>query len=260
MRNLKNTKIPLTGVSTYRKPMRMIYKTPTLVISIAAIAASLLNADMVSFGPDSSMTVSGSAWQVGEVFLNSAAQDDGIFVENTTNGNPGDDLQLNLDFTDLPGGNATARATFINASWSYNPSVSGELNEFSYTVDFVGAQTGGAVRLGLTQGGNTYMSDTDLGSVTTSYGTFSASSIVASNFTLIDATSGTPDFSVSGGEILFGFIVGRGTTGDGAKSFDYRFDNAGITLTTTAIPEPSTYAMIAGILAIGIACYRRRKS
>lgn len=38
-----------------------------------------------------------------------------------------------------------------------------------------------------------------------------------------------------------------------------RFDNIGIIGTATVIPEPGTYATIAGVLALGFVAYRRRK-
>jgi hypothetical protein len=46
-----------------------------------------------------------------------------------------------------------------------------------------------------------------------------------------------------------------------ANSFTYAFDlDNGTLAVTTAVPEPSTYAALAGLGAIGLALYRRRRA
>jgi len=80
------------------------------------------------------------------------------------------------------------------------------------------------------------------------------------------ADTGSYDFDASG-------TVGYGTiTGDGVINYDITTSNDTYTWTVTSlggnlyrisdivvIPEPSTYAMIFGVLALGLAIYRRRK-
>lgn len=51
----------------------------------------------------------------------------------------------------------------------------------------------------------------------------------------------------------------RFSTVSSANEFS-RLDNVSLTVTTAAIPEPSTYALVAGSLALGIIAIRRRRS
>lgn len=55
--------------------------------------------------------------------------------------------------------------------------------------------------------------------------------------------------------VITRWTIGGGTTG--VAAFHVTFDNLALT-TTNAVPEPSTYAMIAGVLALGFVAWRRR--
>jgi hypothetical protein len=54
-------------------------------------------------------------------------------------------------------------------------------------------------------------------------------------------------------------LNGRATTFAGNWSY-YGGDNALMSITATPIPEPSTYAALAGLLALGLVVYRRRRA
>ncbi len=46
---------------------------------------------------------------------------------------------------------------------------------------------------------------------------------------------------------------------DGFSSYGYALTSLSATSSTTPVPEPSTYAMIVGLLSLGFVAYRRRK-
>jgi hypothetical protein len=94
---------------------------------------------------------------------------------------------------------------------------------------------------------------------------------------LIDSSLGAQQFTVSTSSFLVGTLtqveiaigswtidpsqitdwtIGGGTPSPGTLAFRMSFDN--LQVSATAIPEPSTYAAMAGALALGLAAWRRR--
>lgn len=52
--------------------------------------------------------------------------------------------------------------------------------------------------------------------------------------------------------------IGGGFSTPGTAAFRMTFDNLSLSATGAPVPEPSTYAMIAGVLALGFVAWRRR--
>jgi len=67
-------------------------------------------------------------------------------------------------------------------------------------------------------------------------------------------------FNFDGGATLTG-LTGASFSATGLGGYGYAFDLSGtqLNLTVSAIPEPSTYAMLAGVAALGLAAWRRRR-
>jgi hypothetical protein len=88
---------------------------------------------------------------------------------------------------------------------------------------------------------------------------FAAADFLASDFTgslttvtkALVLTSGFDPAQVA----YYGF---NGGTPGGTANFRYTFDR--VSVSTTAIPEPSTYAALSGIAVLGFVAYRRRRS
>ncbi len=53
------------------------------------------------------------------------------------------------------------------------------------------------------------------------------------------------------------WTIGGGTVG--VNAFRMTFDNLALSATGAPVPEPSTYAMIAGVLVLGVVAWRRRE-
>lgn len=161
-------------------------------------------------------------------------------LSNVTTGNPGDALNLNINFTAQTGTGFVIQAVDIGY-WTYDPSADGELTSLSLSGDF--NSTGGvAVSLGLVQDGVAYwthphdISDSVNG---TAYESVDFSDVTASNFSPIDGSTGFPDFRPTGGEITFAYVIRRGDSGAGYRNFDIGTDN--VSLSVETLPTADLY-------------------
>lgn len=64
--------------------------------------------------------------------------------------------------------------------------------------------------------------------------------------------------SYGGGDAAAITLYGIAGIGAGDKDFRFTFDS--ITVSPTAVPEPATYAMFAGVLTLGFVVWRRRQA
>jgi hypothetical protein len=206
-----------------------------------------------------------------QVIYNTDPGDVTIAFSQTASGNPGNAGEVtntwstpNITFTTITG--------LINTTFLYNPSTQGPIQSIDLSVDryitLVGGTLGGTNNgtVLLLQNGKYYFDQiTGPALVAGTFQTISAAGLLASDFQLLDFTTGTadgtqhPDFSASGGLIDFGTRVSFGHINavNSAGNLDVRLDNLTISLTTT--PEPSAYGLVAAGLA-GLWFLRRRRA
>ena len=162
----------------------------------------------------------------------------------------------------------STRAAFVVESENWLSSTAGGVSLDSYQIDIVRLDVSSAnanLRALVRDGGNYHVSTTavtsedtlsldfsaetwvNLGSsgdslLTTEFGSYSGASSIT--FSQVDAVGFIYEYSI------------MGDSGDGNQ--DLRIGN--FEVTATAIPEPSTYALFASILGLGVIYFRRRKA
>jgi len=159
----------------------------------------------------------------------------------------------------------------LNRNFVYNPSVSGEINGITYKIDLETTNAEGATYFALlSQNGNLYIETMHTGNA--SPNTWLTENIVLDladfalvrtntqgNALIIDPDS-RPDFSASGSPITFGYEVTAG--GGGFFTSITGIDNDPIILTVTpsAVPEPTTVVLsLTALVFMGIMYFRRRR-
>ncbi len=170
------------------------------------------------------------------------------------------------EYTNLPTG-----ATFVD-NWTY----SGTNAAAAYTRDALGnhfIQMGAGQKIGgiLTQSFDASANQTyDVSFSLRAIGTGSTSLTVSvsdsfdnilgsKSVTLSDASAQSFSFNTGTNATGLKFTITDTTLPDGASNDnDLGIDNVSVTQNTSSIPEPSTYAAIFGVLALGAAAYRRR--
>lgn len=201
------------------------------------------HAQIVVFGPDANPSTA-------EFSLGDSAVSNGsgfsASLSNVATGNPGDALQLEMDYT-ASAGNSFAAQFVKRDDWNYNPSTSGEIISFDFSADF-NTTRNVAISIGALQGGNTFWTHLSLNQVISTnppaFITVSFDDVTAGDFSAFSGSSGTLDFSDAGGDIVWGYFVRRGDGGSGFRDTDVVMDNISFTLTT--VPEPTSGALILG--------------
>ena len=206
-----------------------------------------------------------------QVIYNSDTADVTVTVQETASGNPGTAMEV-LNTWSTPNITFTTITGLINTTFLYNPSTQGPIQSIDFSVDryitLVGGTLGGTNNgtVLLLQNGKYYFDQiTGPALVAGTFQTIPAAGLLASDFQLLDFTTGIvdgtqhPDFSASGGLIDFGTRVSFGHINmvNSGGTLDVRLDNLTISLTTT--PEPGAYGLVAAGLA-GLWFLRRRRA
>lgn len=204
------------------------------------------------------------------VTFNSDPSDVTINVSQTSSGNPGTALEV-INSWSAPNITFSTAVALLNTSFIFNPSSQGGIQNLNFSVDRFITLTGGI--LGGTnnasalvlQNGNYYF-DTVAGPtlIAGQYQTVSGTGLLASDFQLIDLSTGNidttqhPDFSSSGGAIDFGILVRFGHINalPVGGNLDVREDN--LSYSITPVPEPSSLLLLLSGLAPFVALRRRR--
>jgi hypothetical protein len=152
-------------------------------------------------------------------------------------------------------------STFILFSGSaFNPSTQGAISGVSFSLDaynYVSANSQGFAPA-LRQGGVSYLYRPEDTSYPQNWTTVTWSNLSAADFQTWSNSSAHPNFYTGGGAIEFGFTNTDSAFGNRTTYTGY--DNFSVTVSYAAIPEPSTYAMLGGLVALGVVLWRRRVS
>jgi hypothetical protein len=170
-----------------------------------------------------------------------------------TGGNPGSYRATRISVgQDVPG------VANLNRNFVYTPSVQGAITGITINWDLETTNAEGATYIPLIEQNGTLYLD-GVASISASANSWSNSTriLTLADFSGLNNSSLTPDFSSSGSPITFGYQVFAG--GSGFFESDTGIDNDPITLTTAAlskssVPEPST--LLFGCVAAALAAFR----
>ncbi|MFA6046032.1 MAG: hypothetical protein WC718_13700 [Phycisphaerales bacterium] len=219
---------------------------------LGAIAAITSVASATVSYSDGTFSLSGAnSWAVETLGQGSAS------ASQSASGNPGTARQVNLTTGGNGGDTIWAFSRFGSTTATrYEPANQGAILSLSWTIDARLTQGGGdgqALWLALKQGQLIYVADAHVTGSSGQWNTFGGSGILAADFARLDGQSGTPDFSVAGAPIRFGFVNGNSTTG-GSYSTAALYDNWSVTVNT--VPAPATCLLAGSLVMAG----RRRRA
>jgi hypothetical protein len=180
-------------------------------------------------------------------------------------GNPGSYRQVALSVgQDIP------FVGQLNRNFVYNPSVSGEITGITYKIDLETTNAEGATYLALlSQNGNLYIETMNTGNaspntwltenILLNLADFALLRTNSQGNVIIDSNS-RPDFSVTGSPITFGYEVTAGGAGFFTSITGIDNDPIILTVTPSAVPEPTTVVLsLTALVFMGIMYLRRRR-
>ena len=185
--------------------------------------------------------------------------------QQPTGGNPGSYRQVALSV-----GQNIPFVGQLNRNFVYNPSVSGEITGITYKIDLETTNAEGATYLALlSQNGNLYIETMNTGNaspntwltenILLNLADFALLRTNSQGNVIIDSNS-RPDFSVSGSPITFGYEVTAGGAGFFTSITGIDNDPIILTVTPSAVPEPTTVVLsLTALVFMGIMYLRRRR-
>jgi len=228
----------------------------SLFLFASTATASEAGANQVVF---SDSTYADADWTIVNQFgLISAGQ-------QPTGGNPGSYRQVALGV-----GQNIPFVGQLNRNFVYNPSVSGEITGITYKIDLETTNAEGATYLALlSQNGNLYIETMNTGNaspntwltenILLNLADFALLRTNSQGNVIIDSNS-RPDFSVSGSPITFGYEVTAGGAGFFTSITGIDNDPIILTVTPSAVPEPTTVVLsLTALVFMGIMYLRRRR-
>lgn len=176
-------------------------------------------------------------------------------------GNPGSYLEIQHTYTG-PGGLLVGHANFLTIHF---PAFDGVLDALTYSFDVNffntpgqgGSPPGGvAFRAMLFQDNNVYQAGFQVATAAV-WTTLTFTNLLPSDFVLIDGIGApTPDFSLSGAPMLFGFFSANSSCCGGANVTTFGVDNFTVSNVAAALPLPASAALL--MLGAAVLAARRR--
>jgi hypothetical protein len=223
--------------------------TMVLVFGFMSIAAGA-HADSITF---SDGTFNTADWALQTIVISGNSPTMVSATQQTTGGNPGDFRQIEHSFT---GPTHFASISLYEVS-TYNPSVSGAITSVNFSEDAISIESYQSTGIVLQQGGNYYF-DYLIDVNNTVWQTLSKTGLVATDFKT--TTGQTPDFSIGGGPITFGFYEANSVTDSNSYDTKVGIDNLKVTLNYTPVPLPSSFLLFGTGLFLLTKWQRNRKS
>ncbi len=218
-----------------------------------SISTGALSADVITVA-DSTFLLAN--WSSNVEFSSNGASESN--EHRMAGGNP-DEFRFMMH--DLDPGPAQISVSHMFLGATYNPSVQGAIESIDYSEDqiefdppFSGAAIGALPAL--FQDGQIFVGP-DITFNNLTWQTTALNGLTASDFS---AGVLNPDFSLSGGQITFGFVRSNSNTGSSGRATQHGIDNWSFTLHTTAIPEPASGGLLCMIAATFACGWRNRKA
>lgn len=235
------------------------------VIALAALAAATAatSAQATAFFDG---TFVDTDWTAQKLFDNSNSGSGGASAtigQVGTGGNPGAYRQTVNDWL----GTGGFEYGHVSTVAAYNPSIEGAITsmDFSYDARYFGFSGSGANPLAvaylpfLMQGGSTYQGPYAT-ATQNSWVPFDFMNLMASDFTLTTGSGpANPDFSATGGAIMFGYLTSNGSGFTGTHETTSGIDNWRVEVHNAQVPEPASLSLF-GLGLAGLGWARRRRS
>jgi len=179
-------------------------------------------------------------------------------TQQLSGGNPGEAFRVQNTVLTASGGTSSIIAFHrfgTNMATRYEPAVSGAIPMLDFSIDFrliSGFGQGQALYAALKQGQLVYVANAGTTGTPSEWTPRTLTGLTAADFVRADGLAGSPDFSVSGAPIRFGFATRNSTTTNG-YSITVDYDN----FSMSVVPTPGTLGAL-GLAAVAL--IRRRRS
>jgi hypothetical protein len=220
------------------------------IVTIAAAFALSGTSSAIS----STITFEDTEFSLSNYSITKSVTNQNVAIDTlATGGNPGAALRLVID---SKAGSSTSYHAFLEKSFIYDPSVSGEIYSIEYSLDKKVTSTFAIGTLGATmlikQGDAIYSFGVSLPTTQGTFHTGSATNLKSANFSLFQGpTSGStlhPNFT--SGPLQFGFVVGWNPNGIGSTSI--LVDNFHVSITSVPEADSLSLAISGGLFLIFI--------